>query len=277
MTKHWIAVSAFLMLIAGLLGWQLQVTSKRFDAENDLSKMKPATDVRQRMNSEGSIPSLQPPRLYNAAEFAVVPNQNVFSETRAREEKTEVQQPPPPPELATKPVLVGVTISGSQRQALIIDPTIPAGSRPMVTKRPGDLYQGYVITDITESQMVLENGPRREIIPLFDGTKHTAQAGKTPILATRVVSFGGGASGAAQPVVISASSGAARPSGQAPVPIGTPRTAVQPSQQTQQTQVAQPQQNRPANQGVDAQGRQVIHTPFGDMPVATPPKPPNNQ
>jgi hypothetical protein len=275
-----------LTLISGLLGWQLYVATKRFSAENDLSKMQPVTDLRQRIAPEGGIPPLQPPRLYNAAEFAAIPNQNVFSETRAREDKTDVQPAAlQAPDLNPKPTLVGVTISGNQRQALIVDPTI-AGTRQMVTKRPGDVYQGYVITDITESQVVLESGARREIIPLFDGSKHTAQAGKTPILATRVVSFGAsGASGAAQPVVMSAGSGAARPggSGQASVPIGSPRTVVQPNQQAQQPQVAQPQSQPgvPSNIGVDSQGRRIIRTPFGDYPVATPvappPKPPNNQ
>lgn len=276
MTKNWIAVSACLMLISGLLGWQLYVAAKRFGAENDLSKMQPVTDVKQRIAPEGGIPPLQPPRGYNAAEFAAIPNQNVFSETRTRDDKTDAQPVVQVPELNPKPTLIGVIISGNQRQALIIDPTI-GGTRLAATKRPGDVYQGYVITDITESQMVLENGPRREIIPLFDGTKHTAQAGKTPILATRVVSFGaGGTSGAAQPIVMSAGSSAARPSGsgQASVPIGSPRTVVQPNQQ------AQPQQSRPgapANQGVDAQGWQVIRTPFGDYRAPLPPKPPNNQ
>lgn len=281
MTKNWIAVSAFLMLISGLLGWQLYVGAKRFNAEHDLAKIQPVTDVKH--ISEGGIPPLQPPRPYNVAEFAAIPNQNVFSETRAREEKTEVQQPATVPELNPKPTLVGITISGNQREALIVDPTIPT-TRQMVTKRPGDVYQGYVITDISESQMVLENGPRREIIPLFNGAKHTAQSGKTPILATRVVSFGAaGASGAAQPAMVAGGgSGAARPSGSggASVQIGSPRPAAQPSQQAQQPAAAQPQQNRPnlpSNYGTDSQGRTVIRTPFGDYPVATPPKPPNNE
>jgi len=282
MTKNWIAVGAVLMLISGLLGWQLYVGAKRFNAENDLAKVQPVTDVKR--ISEGGIPPLQPPRRYNAAEFAAIPNQNVFSETRAREEKNEAP-PPPPPELNPKPTLVGITLSGSQREAMIIDPTTPMNTgRPnqMVTKRPGDVYQGYVITDISDSQMVLENGGRREIIPLFNGSKHTAQSGKTPILATRVVSFGAGgvSTGAAPTVVTGGGSGAARPSGSggASVAIGSPRPAPQAAQQTQQQPpAAQTQPVRPAvtNQGVDSQGRTIIRTPFGDYPVATPPKPPN--
>jgi len=280
MTKKWIAVGAVLMLISGLLGWQLYVGAKRFNAEQDLAKIQPATDVKR--ISEGGIPPLQPPRRYNAAEFGAIPNQNVFSESRAREEKTDVQQVVPPPELNPKPTLVGITLSGNQRQALIIDPTIPA-ARQMATKRPGDVYQGYVITDITESQMVLESNGRREIIPLFNGSKHTAQAGKTPIMATRVVSFGaGGASTAAAPAVVTGggSGAAARPSGSggASVAIGSPRPAGQPAQQTQQPPAVQTQPVRPGvptNTNVDSQGRTVIRTPFGDYPVATPPKPPD--
>src|SRR5206468_10000319 len=97
-----------------------------------------------------------------------------------------------------RPVLVGVTISGNKRIASIIEPKAPAanqgpgGGRRAQMKSVGDVYQGWTIVDITENQMVLASGDQKEIIPLFDTTKQRTPPGKTPAVATRVVSLGGG-------------------------------------------------------------------------------------
>jgi hypothetical protein len=300
MSKNWIAVNALLLIVTGLLGRQVYVSARRFHAENDLSKLVPVGDVKQRIAADGELAPLPPPRRYNPAEFAVIPNQNLFSDTRAREEKTEAQPVVESPPLAVKPVLVGVTIFGKQRQALITDPTLPP-NRQNSTKKLGDVFQGYIITDITESQIVLENGPRREIIPLYDGSKHTNNAGKTPIIATRTVPFGpGGPSSGGGPVIVGGqptvvAAGPSR-SGTSPttpsttpagisgapqmisntnrepaVPIGSPRGVIQPNQQQ-----SQPSRNSGSfNEGVDTQGRRVIRTPFGDIvqPQSKPPNP----
>jgi hypothetical protein len=266
MTKNWIVVNVVLLIISCLLGWQVKMSVDRFNAANDLGKISPLGGAKQKLTLEAGIPPLQPPRAYNAAEFAAVPSKNVFSETRAREEtEQQVAQVPESPPLAQKPIYVGVTIFENQRMASIIDPTNAGGRRKTQTRRIGDVYQGYTITDINESQMILENGNRREILPLHDGAKRSAQGGKTPILATRIVAIGGAAGGGAPtpPGAVS------RPGGPASTVIGgagqrttaNPPAGIRPvSPQVQQQGAA----GNP-NEGVDAQGRRVIRTPFGDI------------
>ncbi len=273
MTKKWIAVNLVLLVTACLLGWQLKVSIDRFNRENDLARLQPVKDMKQRLTLEGGIPAMKAPRQYSAAEFAVIPEKNVFSPTRAREEKEVVAAVPEVPQLQQKPILVGVALAGDQRMASIIDPTVPAGpGRKTQTKRVGDVYQGYTITDITESEMVLESGARREVIPLHDGSKRTAQAGKTPILATRIVNFGAGSGGGTPAMAVVSS----RPGGQgtAASPRGGPqRQAVTAGQQAAAkpavavTPAQAPQPGSPVNPSefIDAQGRRVIRTPFGDI------------
>ncbi len=271
MTRNWIAINVLLLLAAALLGWQLNVSVKRFDTENDLARLQPIQDPKQKITQEGGLPPLPPPKRYSATEFANIPAQNLFSDTRAKEEKTDTPVVVEIPVLQVKPVLVGVTISSGQRLAVIIDPTSTASVRKSQTKRVGDTYQGYTITDITEDKMVLENGNRREVIPLFDASKHPGQAGKTPIQATRIVAFGGGGAagataGTAVPVATAASRSAAGST--APVPPGSAgaqssiaRSAAQQGRQVPGT-TPQPASSSPAG---DQQGRRIIRTPFGDV------------
>ncbi len=128
----------------------------------------------------------------------------------AKKIKVEILAPPEPPPLAQKPILVGVTID-TQPRASIIDPTVPQGrDRRAQIKRIGDVYQGYTITEISPERMVLESGTRKEIIPLHEGTKR-GQQGKTPILSTRVVPFGGGGITGGTPISVSGGPGAAPP------------------------------------------------------------------
>ncbi len=272
MTKKWIAVNLVLLVTACLLGWQLKVSVDRFNRENDLARLQPVKDMKQKLTLEGGVPPMKAPRQYSAAEFAVIPEKNVFSPNRAREEKEVVAAVPEVPQLQQKPILVGVALAGDQRMASIIDPTVPVGpGRKTQTKRVGDVYQGYVITDITESQMVLESGTRREVIPLHDGSKRTAQAGKTPILATRIVNFGAGSAGGPTAVAVSS-----RPGGQ-----GAMASSIGGAQRPGATTASQQAAAKPAatvtpaqtpqgglvnpSEFTDAQGRRVIRTPFGDI------------
>ncbi len=278
MTKTWIAINAVLLLLAGGLGWRLYTSAKKFKSQNDVAKIQPARLPNQKITLEGALPPAQPPPQHNPADFAVIPAQNLFSDTRTKEEKVEappaVQEAPP---LQVRPILVGVTLAGGQKMASVLDPTAGGSPRRSQTRRLGDTFQGYTITDITMDQMVLERGNRREVIPLFDASKHpaqgaAAQGGRTPILPTRVIAFGGGASGqgVAQPVssgprsvaVAGSSSG-----GQASAPAGASRpSSTTPAQQVRQMP-ATPSQTAPATGPTDAQGRRVIRTPFGDVPV----------
>ena len=284
MTKKWIAINLLLLLIAGLLVRQLRDSILQYKAENDLAKIQPARDPKQKIVQDKILPPLSADKTYNPAEFAVIPEKSVFSDTRSIEDTTNPQAGPETPPLAQKPILVGVSISESQKLASVIDPPSAAQnqSRRAQTKRIGDVYQGYTITEITMEHMVLDSGTRKEIIPLRDGSKR-AQGGKTAILSTRVVAIGGGSvsgpSGTTPAATVAGSTSTARTT---PVPTATPApaAAVPPGgaraatsqvrqvpgnvQPTVQPSIQQQQQIQVPNQGV-APGTRAIRTPFGDV------------
>jgi hypothetical protein len=273
MTKKWIAITLLLLVITCLLVWQLRASVLRFRAENQLTKLQPVPDVKQRIMPDNPPPQLAPQKKYNPYEFTMVAEGSIFSESRTKEEKVEVTAPPEPPPLAQKPILVGVTIVDNVKKASIIDPTSSQQdkTRRAQIKKIGDVFHGYTITEITPANIVLESGTRREIIPLHEGKKRS-QPGKTSILSTRVVNFGGASSGGSPVSVasgttvrttvtpVSSPTQTAPPPGVVPVPtpMGTTSTGTQPA--TGRTL----QQPIPTT-GIDAQGRRVVRTPFGTV------------
>jgi hypothetical protein len=272
MSTKWIAVNLVALSVVILLAWRLHISVDRFNAENDLTKIQPVMDIKEAMAPDVGLPLLPPMQNYDAARFSDIAEKNVFSEFRTNEELVQAAAPETPP-LAQKPVLVGVSLSGDQRLALIMDPSNQQARRAQ-TKRIGDTYQGYTITQITADQIVLESENRREIIPLHEGTKRQQKGGKTAILSTRVVSFGEGASSGGTPL---AGATPARSTVQTQVqPAAIPRPAAAPA--AIQANVA-PAQNRPAAAPVatpavqsqspytstDSEGRTIIRTPFGDI------------
>jgi len=271
MTKTWIAVNVILLVIAALLAWQLLAGVDKFNAANDLARIQVTRDPRVMSLPEVGLRPIPPLRRYNAGEFGVISAQNPFSEARTGVDKADAAAAQEIPVLQMKPTLVGVTLAGGQRLASIIDPASPGGRRSQ-TKRLGDTYQGYTITDITSSEMVLELGNRREVILLRDGSRPSGQGGKTPVLATRVVPFGGGGGTpvpAAAPAVVTQNPVPTRPSGPAASPA-TRMTGLQVRQGPAQT--AQP--TGPGwNDRVGEQGRRVVRTPFGDIVRDKPPNP----
>jgi len=277
MTKNWIAINIVLLLAAGLLGWQLYGSIKRFREENDPAKIVPVEDVKKKITAaESGLPPLQPAPRYNAPDYEAIAGKNLFAESRGVEETTEQAQPVEIPEMKVKPILVGTLIAASGSTATIVDPTTPDPRRRTQTKRIGDAYQGYTITEIAPTRMVLESGGRREIIPLYDGSKRAAQGGKTPVIATRVVNFGGQGSGG---VVTGTRAVGGASSAEAPRQAQGARTVVpssQPGGAVQPGVVAQPRQGSEAvqqpNETRDAQGRRVLRTPWGD--IVRPPEPP---
>jgi hypothetical protein len=264
MTKKWIAIDLLLLAVAALLGWELRVSILQFNAENDLAKIQPARDMKQKVLQDKPVPKVVSVKNYNPAEFAVIPDKNIFSDTRSKEDKTETLTPPEPPPLAQKPILVGVTIDTQPRASIIINPTAPQGrDRRAQIKRIGDVYQGYTITEITPERIVLENGTRKEIIPLHEGSKRGPQ-GKTPILSTRVAPIGGGS--VTGGTLINATAGsAAAPPRTAVAPVGTPAAAS--SGQTATPAAPAAQQAQPAQTPATgtAPKPQGIRTPFGDI------------
>ena len=268
--KRWIAINLLLLATAALLGSQLRKSISQFKAENDLAKIQPAADLKQKLLQEKAPPPQPAARIYIPAEFSIIAEKNLFSLTRSKEEKVENTAPPEPPPLAQKPILVGTTITDTERKASIIDPTAQSDmrNRKGSIQRIGDVYQGYTITEIAPDRIVLESGTRREVIPLREGSKH-GQGGKTAILSTRIVSFGGGGVTGGTPVTVATgnvSAAATSTPGRAAVaPIGTPSataaaqaTVVSPARATP----AQPS-GQQAPQG-DPRMR-VVRTPFGDI------------
>jgi hypothetical protein len=285
MAKKWIGASIALLVVALLLARQLYVSVQRFNAENDPQKIQPKRDLKQKKALEGELRPPQPPKKYNAVDFAVVPAQNLFSEFRGKTDPAEAVVVQEVAELKPRPVLVGVTLAGNQRFASIIDPTNAAGAggRRTQTKRVGDVYQGYTIVDITPTQIVMQSGTRREIIPLFDTTKQKTQGGKTPIIASRVVRFGGGGAGASgtqtaatSNVAVAGRQGGVQPAAAVTTVIGG-STQPQPAQANPTAMAPGPQggggRQAPAgqqpprtwNELTDDQGRRIIRTPFGDI------------
>ena len=273
MTKKWIAITLLLFVVTGLLGWRLYNSVKEFNTENDLSQIQPVQDIKQKIAQDKSLPRLAPNVSRPSSEFAMVPENNLFSESRTREEKGDSAAANEPPALTQKPILVGVSIVDNQKRASVIDPASPSQgrNRRSQVKRIGDIYRGYTITDISPTHIVLESGTRKEIIPLHEGSKKQ-QSGKTPILSTRIVSIGGGTIAGGTPVV---TVGASPVSQRTPVSVGgagggaqpvavLPGAAQQRASQTNVTpsQVIPPQV--PATE-TDAQGRRIIRTPFGNI------------
>jgi hypothetical protein len=273
MRKKWIAINFLLLAITALLGWELQKSIKKFDAENDLAKIKPASNAIKRNPQEKQMPASA--RNYNTMEFSIIPEKNIFSESRSNDSALESAISSEPSMLNPKPILVGVIITDTQRSASIIDPASQERIRQAQTRKIGDVYRGYTIKEILPDQIVLEGGTRREIIPLHEGSKRT-QGGKTSILSTRIIPIGKGSISGVAPVSIGSGAVAGiRPAGATGNPPSTqpinilPGTSqIRPVPSDQQppasTRPAQPlQQNSPS--GTDSQGRRIFKTPFGDI------------
>lgn len=273
MNKKWIAVSLLLLAIAAVLGWQLRESVRQFRRENDLSRISAARGTKRKPAQAKPTPAVDQPKGYDPSEFMVIPENNIFSETRSRQDEAASALPAEPPPLAQKPILVGVMITDAQRRASIIDPGLPQERRRAQIRTIGDVYRGYTITDITPEQIVLESGSRREIIPLHEGSKRS-QTGKTAILSTRVVPIGAGSIAANTASSIVSGSAAPVRAGVAPAAgAGVRSSGIQqlggairgvPSAKTP-TPTTPPTQQQPPGTGSGPQGSRVIKTPFGDI------------
>ncbi len=271
MTKKWIAINLLLLAITAELGWQLRVAIRHFKAQNSVAKIQPAPDLKKMMLPEKQAPKAFSPAKYNAAEFAVIPEKNVFADIRSKEEVVVNLAPPEPPPLTVKPILVGITIADNERKASIIEPgaaMVPndRGGRRAQFKKIGDVYQGYTITEIQQDHIVLTSGTRREVIPLREGAKK-ATGGKTPILSTRVVPIGQGSIVGGTPISVGGTG-----------VVAPPRTSVTAVGSSSQPSASQPGAQAGASRGAAAQpaaapsapaaepgASRVIRTPFGDV------------
>ena len=297
MTKIWIAINGMLLLGVGLLVWQLYSDVEQFEKDNALEKLGSPTPL----PTKPVLPAASRPR-YNPSDYGVIPEQNLFSETRSAPgvETSDKTQSTPSLALNPRPALVGVTLSSRERLALVRQSSAAGGQKAQAdaqVRRVGDVIQGFKITEITERHMVLEYGAQREVIPLYDQTRQASSSGKTPILATRVVTFGG-AGGKTAPAGASAKPAASRVRTTSTVVRNTQQSRQQTSRVSGSTSRGQPapatrstpstgasspaptSSNSPTgstwNSRVDAQGRRIIRTPFGDI-VREAPKVKQNQ
>lgn len=277
------AISILLLIVAGLLGWWLHASIRKYDADNDLQRLQPSQDMIQKMAQEKSLPQLPSTKRYIPEEFALIPENNLFSESRTRwEDTTEDAAQPEAQPLSQKPILVGINITDSKKTALLVATRARSQgqNRRAEVKRIGDVFQGHTISEIAPDHIVLESGSRKEIIPLHEGSKQPS-AGRTPILSTRVVSLSGGAVTGGTPVIASAgSAGTARPA--AAAPKKAPAAASKPEASSTATAAATPVRQPRAATTVRAQSTQrtpqrsqtpdstspktrVLRTPFGDV------------
>jgi hypothetical protein len=281
MSKKWIAISFLLFAVAALLGWHLKNSIIQFNADNDPAMIQPVQDMKQMIAKDKNASRLAPAKNYMAEEFAIIPENNVFSESRSRgdEATEEVVQTEAPP-LTEKPILVGINISNNQRTALLIDPRGSSAdrNRRAEIKRIGDVFHGHTIAEIAPDHIVLKSGSRTETVPLHEGSKQD-RPGKTPILSTRIVAFGSGDVSGGTPVAAAARTASAP---RTRVPAATSRTntvskpnpevpdAVQSIPPVPQTSPASQRARQVRSQQIPSAGssdanRRVIRTPFGNI------------
>lgn len=272
MAKRWIALNLLLLVSAGLLGWQLRASYLRFFSENDPAKIRPVASKKQTAVQDKSLVPLAPAKPHLPDEFAIIPEKTIFSDSRSLEDTSESVSPAATLPLTQKPILVGVIIANNQYRALILDPVASSQerNRRIETKRIGDVYRGYTITGIAADHLILENGTRKEIIPLHEGSKK-GQPGKTPILSTRVVSFGGGSVSGGTPIAVPTRTVSTPrvPVVTTNAPVSTSSTIVMPGGATARTapppatQVEEPAEPSPTPTAPG--GTRVIRSPFGDI------------
>jgi len=283
MTKKWIGINFLLFIIAAIAGYQLYVSVQLFEANNDISNIKPA----ESRAGDSILPPPPPVEQYTFMDFADISDKNVFSETRTKGESTET-----PASIATlpdsqKPTLVGVILSEKQKVATLLEPGTRGRSGQTLLKKIGDTYAGYTITEIESDYIVLDNGDQKVIVDLND-ISQPASSRKIALVSTRVIPIGGGTTTTASVPVIVGSNQArsGRPvstrttpqqAGSAtggnsqafivPVPAGD-RTgaAPQPDSQPPQRGVLQQNPETQAPNTGESQGRtRIIRTPFGEI------------
>lgn len=288
MTKKWIGINLLLLVIAAFAAWQLKESVQQQEKNNDLSKIQPAGSLSQKMAQEMKLPPAPMAGSYNPLDFAVIPEKNLFSESRTNEASGDSPSVTGTMPDAQKPILVGVILAENQKVATIREPVRRGSSSEVQMKQIGDTYQGYKVTAIEPDHIVLENGSQREMIYLNDSSQPASRA-KTSVVATRVVPIGGATSAAnTQTFVVLDRSGASRTI-QMPVtsrganagatneatnaqsgiivvaPAGQPG-AQQPTAATTQGTAQQPATQLPAvNPAALQRGTRVIRTPIGDV------------
>jgi hypothetical protein len=285
MTKKWIGINLLLLVIAAAAGWQLYDSVNRFSAENDLSKIQPDESLSQKAAQDTILPAPLKPGFYNPSAFAVIPEKNLFSESRKKADAENAPVATGTMPAAQKPLLVGVILSEEQKVASLREPQGRGRSSQTLLKRVGDIYEGYKITEIERDHIVLDNGSQKETVYLKDSSQPAQRTGTT-VISTRVIPIGGG--GAIAGIVpVSVVSGRTGPSRTVPtpatarpadsgeesavrnnitaVPVAVP--GAQPSSPAPASNVQQPAAQTPAASpaGATTRGSRVVRSPWGEI------------
>ena len=249
MAKKWIALNFVLLLAAVGLARELYQRYEQFKAETDLASIE-MVYVENQETADGisgvsTDVSFEMPIRANA-DYFVISERTLFSDTRGREEPLQAVQPKVQ-QLNPKPVLVGTMLIDGQFTASVIN-TAPqvaataatqaktqaqaqaqttaqaqAQARAAAQNTPetwhiGYNHRGFTVISIDAEQMVLENSGLREIIPLNRSARRAPAAKPQMMASANVISLGpAGTSSGAVTVSTSAAApgvrGAGRPGG----------------------------------------------------------------
>lgn len=217
-----------------------------------------------------------------AAAYEHLSSRNLFLENRNLSSQKESPVVEQVPQLNPKPVLIGVAKIGSQTRAVIRRPQSAQGKSVIQSLLMGDLYEGYKVTNISEKRVELtftsaSGQSVNQYLNLADPANRQAAASPialTPVAAAQVIQVGGGSSSSVNNAGISsvpaAQPGTVNPAAApnvAKAPAGAPGSA---SGQAAGSFSAASDANRTSqplrrNEFIDAQGRRVVRTPWGDV------------
>ena len=212
MAKKWVALNILLLLVAVGLSRELHQKYEQFKSKNYQVTIDPITVENQatgKTSSGASADNLMETSFHMDGDYFIISERTLFSDIRGREEEQAPAAPVNVLPLNPRPVLVGTIMIDSQYTASVIDPASTAARSAQLspeTFRVGDIYRGYRVVSIEAEQMVLENGGRREVIPL-NRTARRVQAPRPATTNARVVSIGPGG-GASSAVTVATASAA---------------------------------------------------------------------
>jgi hypothetical protein len=279
MNKRWIFIIGLLLIVTGLLAWQLSRSIRQFNRENDPSRITSVRPVPVN-GRQNTMHAVQPPP-QSASDFKSIVDQNVFSDTRSNNVNYDAPVVIESPPIKNRPYLLGVMVSAGESFATLLDPSNPQsavpGKRRGRTMRVGDVYEGYTLVDIAKDQIVLQNGTRSEVIKLGDSARKKEKGIKTPLIASRIIGFGSSAingvttaapvemAGNRPPVQVP-NTPTPRVEAPVPAPVTAPKQNVQAAVGQQGITVATPVPMTISPAGIDTQtNRIVIRSPLGDI------------
>lgn len=162
-----------LVLLVGIFILAQQLVSGWWEFEMTSNVRELVRSAQKHQTSAEQLAVLTPEPVQPFAQFAVVPERDLFSQERrppVPEEETaqeQATQEEKPPVLSAKPFLYGISAARGKKQALMTILTDDKKREPLKV-RLGDQIQGYTVTDIGKSTVTLTWKDRKEIIDMRD-------------------------------------------------------------------------------------------------------------